>query len=70
MQKISPNYAKKLASLRYKDEICRLKSAGKSIREIAEIINRRLSHLKPELRTTISKTKIHELIKQYCEKEK
>jgi len=68
MQKVNPNYAKKLAALRHKDEICRLKSAGKSIREITKIINRRLSHLKPEFRTTLSKSKMHELIKKYCKK--
>jgi len=63
MEKLSPNYAKKLAKLRYKDEILELNQQQKSIREIEKIINYKLA--RTNLKTSLSKSTIHTIIKKY-----
>jgi len=63
MEKLSPNYAKKIARLRYKDEIVKLSLQGMSIRKIEQIINYKLARTK--IKTTLSKSLIHSIIKQY-----
>jgi len=60
MTNISPNHAKKMAQLRYKKEIIEL-SKDKSIREITEIINKKLAHT--ILKTKLSKSTIAKIIK-------
>jgi len=60
MQKISQNHAKKMAQLRYKEEIIDL-SKDKSIREITEIINKKIAHT--ILKTKLSKSTIAKIIK-------
>jgi len=67
MEKMSPNYAKKLARLRYKDEILKLHFLKKkSVREIEQIINYKLA--RTNLNTKLSKSTIHSIIKKYKEK--
>ena len=58
------NYLKKLAQLRYKDEILRLHEDGSSLSEITKKINRRLVHIK--LKTQLSKSTIYKIIKKYA----
>lgn len=65
MEKLKPNYAKKLAKLRYKDEILELHQQKKSIREIEKIINFKLA--RTNLKTNLSKSSIHSIIKKYKE---
>ena len=66
MEKLPPNYAKKLARLRFKDEILRMHEELISIREITEKINYRLA--RTNLKTSLSKSTIAEIIKKYKEK--
>jgi len=66
MEKLSPNYAKKLAKLRYKDEILRLHQQKRSVREIEKIINYKLA--RTNLKTSLSKSTIHSIVKKYLEK--
>jgi hypothetical protein len=63
MEKLSPNYAKKLAKLRYKDEILRMHQQKISVREIEKSINFKLA--RTNLKTTLSKSTIHQIIKIY-----
>lgn len=63
MQKINPNHAKKMAKLRYKDEILKLHEEKISIREITKIINKKLCHT--NLKTTLSKSTIATIIKHF-----
>jgi len=65
MEKLPPNYAKKLAKLRYKDEILELHKQKKSIREIEKIINYKLA--RTSLKTSLSKSTISSIIKRYKE---
>lgn len=65
MEKLSPNYAKKLAKLRYKDEILQLHQQKKSVREIAKIINYKLA--RTNLKTSLSKSTVATIIKKYKE---
>jgi len=65
MEKLAKNYAKKLARLRYKDEILRLHEQKKSVREIEKIINFKLA--RTNLKTSLSKSTIHSIIKKYKE---
>jgi len=60
MTKISPNHAKKMAQLRYQEEIIEL-SKDKSIREVTEIINKKITHT--ILKTKLSKSTIAKIIK-------
>jgi hypothetical protein len=55
------NYAKKIAKLRYKDEIIQLHNSGKSIRFITQKINYSLSRTK--LSTKLSRESIRKIIK-------
>ena len=65
MEKLAKNYAKKLAKLRYKDEILKLHEQKKSVREIEKIINFKLA--RTNLKTSLSKSTIHSIIKKYKE---
>jgi len=67
MEKLAKNYAKKLARLRYKDEILRLHEQKKSVREIEKIINFKLA--RTNLKTSLSKSTIHSVIKKYKKEE-
>jgi hypothetical protein len=58
----SINYNKKLARLKYKDLIFKMSEDGKSIREITQNINNRLS--RTNLKVTLSKSTIHTIIKK------
>jgi DNA-directed RNA polymerase subunit F len=66
MEKLPTNYAKKLAKLHYKDEILKMYEELVSIREITEKINYRLA--RTNLKTSLSKSTIAEIIKKYKEK--
>ena len=65
MEKLKPNYAKKLAKLRYKDEILLMHQQKKSIREIAKIVNYKIA--RTNLKTSLSKSTIASIIKKYKE---
>ena len=54
------NYRKKLARLRYQDEILEMHKSGKSIRDIMQDINYRLA--RTNLKVTLSKSTIHTII--------
>ena len=54
------NYRKKLARLRYQDEILEMHKSGKSIRDIMQDINYRLA--RTNLKVTLSKSTIHSII--------
>ena len=54
------NYIKKLARLRYQDEILEMHKSGKSIRDIMQDINYRLA--RTNLKVTLSKSTIHTII--------
>ncbi len=54
------NYRKKLARLRYQDEILEMHKSGKSIRDIMHDINYRLA--RTNLKVTLSKSTIHTII--------
>ena len=56
------NYRKKLARLRYQDEILEMHKSGKSIRDIMQDINYRLA--RTNLKVTLSKSTIHTIIKK------
>ena len=56
------NYRKKLARLRYQDEILEMHKSGKSIRDIMQDINYRLA--RTNLKVTLSKSTIHPIIKK------
>jgi len=56
------NYAKKLAKLRYRDEILRLHNSGKSIRTITQKINYSLS--RTNLSTQLSRETIRKIIQE------
>lgn len=56
------NYRKKLARLRYQDEILEMHKSGKSIRDIMQDINYRLA--RTNLKVTLSKSTIHSIIKK------
>jgi len=66
MEKLPTNYAKKLAKLRYKDEILEMHKEGISIREIEKRINYKL--IRTNLKTTLSKSTIANIINKYKEK--
>ncbi len=68
MEKLKRNYAKKLAKLRYQDEIFRLHQQQKSIREIEKIINYKLA--RTNLKTSLGKSTIFKIIKNLEEKRK
>ena len=53
------NYNKKMAQLRYRDEIISLHAQGKSIREITQTINYKLARTK--LKCTLSRDTIHQI---------
>jgi len=57
----SINYTKKMAQLRYKDEILHLHNQGKSIREITQKINYKLARTKHQ-KCTLSRDTIHKII--------
>lgn len=64
MEKNTSHHIKKVAKLRYKDEILNLHLNKKlSIREITKKINFKLS--KTKLKTTLSKNIIHQIIRKY-----
>ena len=65
MEKLPQNYAKKIAKLRYKDEILELHKQKKSIREITRAINYKLA--RTNLKTSLSKSTIATIIKKYKE---
>jgi len=54
---------KRLAKLRYKDDILRLHEQGLSIRKITEKIN--FSLIRTKLNTTLSCSTIYNIIKKY-----
>jgi hypothetical protein len=62
MENLKQNYAKKLARLRYRDEILRMSLEKKSIREITKLINFRLA--RTNLKITLSRDTIQKIIKK------
>lgn len=60
MKKQNINYKKKLAKLKYQDEIIEL-AKNKSIRDITKIINHRLAYTK--LKVSLSNSTINNIIK-------
>ena len=56
------NYRKKLARLRYQDEILEMHKSGKSIRDIMQDINYRLA--RTNLKVSLSIFTIHSIIKK------
>ena len=65
MENLSPNYAKKLAKLYYKDKILQLHSDGKSVRYITEYINNSCIPRSKYKGVILSKSTIHNLIQRY-----
>ena len=63
-KKNGTNYYKKLAQLKYKDEILELYNKKISIDKITTKINRRLSYSK--LNVTLSRSTIYKIIKKYA----
>lgn len=63
MQKTQINHKKKMAQLRYKDEILKMHSKGVSILQITKQINAKLS--RTALKVNLSNTTISKLIKRY-----
>ena len=57
------NHIKKMAQLRYRDEILQLHKNGLSLSEITKEINKRLIHTK--LDTKLSRSTIHKLVQKY-----
>ena len=57
------NHIKKMAQLRYRDEILKLHKNGLSLTEITKEINKRLIHTK--LETKLSRSTIHKLVQKY-----
>lgn len=66
MQKDDINYRKKMAKLRYKDQIIAMHDKGESVRKITQKINYSLS--RSILKCTISKSSIHNIITEYKKK--
>jgi len=64
MDKNSPNHTKKLARLYYQDKIWQLKSDGKSIREITDLINKHYIPRSKFKGVTLSKSTIHTITKK------
>jgi hypothetical protein len=64
------NYTKKVCGLYYQDKIWKLyHQDGKSIRQIADYINKQCIPHSKFAGITLSKTKIHEIIKKYNNRE-
>lgn len=63
MEKVNTHYAKKIAKLRYKDEIIALHKQGMSLREIEQKINYKLARTR--IKTTLSHSTISAIIKRY-----
>jgi hypothetical protein len=61
MLNLKANHVKKMAILRYKDEILKLHKQKASIREITKIINYKLARV--TLKTSLSKSTIANVIK-------
>jgi hypothetical protein len=65
------NYTKKVCGLYYQDKIWHLYyKDGKSIRQIADYINKRCIPYSKFAGITLSKTKIHQIIKKYNREQK
>ena len=58
------NHQKRLARLYYQDKIWSLSSEGKSVREIAELINRHFIPRSKFKGVTLSKSTIHATLKK------
>lgn len=56
-------HKKRLAKLRYKDKILQLHEQGKTLKEIAQIIN--YSLVRTNLKTTLSPSSIYRIIQKY-----
>jgi len=67
MKKLGTNKLKKLAVLRYKDEILSLHKDGHSISAITQKINYKL--VRTALKVTLSRTTIYNTIKKYKDKQ-
>jgi len=59
-----PNYTKKICKLYYQDKIWQLADAGKSVREITDIINKRFISRSRFKEITLSKSTIHTIMKK------
>ena len=68
MIKLKPNHAKKMAKLRYKDEILKLHQEQISIREITKVINYKLA--RTNFKVSLSKSTIATTIKYFKKLEK
>jgi len=66
MNKSTSHHAKKMAKLRYQDEILALHTEGMSIRDITTKINHKL--IQTDLKTSLSKSTIATIIKNIKEK--
>ena len=62
-KKLGERHRKRLAKLRYKDKILQLHEQGKTLKQIAQIIN--YSLIRTNLKTTISVSSIYRIIKKY-----
>ena len=60
------HYKKKIAKLRYRDEILELHEEGLGVRAIAQKINYRL--VRSRIKATLSKSTISNIIKEYHER--
>ena len=67
MKKLGINKLKKLAVLRYKDEILFLHNDGYSISQITQKINYKLA--RTALKVNLSRTTIYNTIKKYKDKQ-
>ncbi len=56
------NYIKKMAQLRYRDEILSLHARGNSIRKITKLINYKLARTTHQ-KCTLSRDTVHKIIK-------
>ena len=65
-KKLGERHKKRLAKLRYKDKILQLHEQGKTLKEIAQIIN--YSLVRTNLKTTLSTSTIHRIIQKYKDK--
>ena len=63
MEKNNSRFIKKMAQLRFKDEIIKLHKDGLSIRKIEQKINYKLA--RTNLKTSLSKSTIYNIIKKY-----
>jgi DNA-binding transcriptional MerR regulator len=68
IEKNNINHRKKMAQLRYKDEILRLNRNGLSLSEITKFINGKLAHTK--LNVKLSRSTIYKVIKKYTKEKK